>query len=86
MSLWWLQPGWQDARCAGCGRRIYPEGDPDWGLCYACLALTATVKERPRCAVCHVFEACADVNGLAVCSQECADMAEERTVFVEPEP
>lgn len=36
MSLWWLQPGWTDTCCAACGSRIYPEGDPDWGLCLPC--------------------------------------------------
>ena len=34
MSLWWLQPGWGDARCH-CGRNIRASGgDPDWGECY----------------------------------------------------
>lgn len=33
MSLWWLQPGWTETPCARCGQTIYPEGDPDWGLC-----------------------------------------------------
>lgn len=37
MSLWWLQPGWTSARCA-CGKRIWPEGDPDWGACYECFS------------------------------------------------
>lgn len=35
MTLWWLQPGWTQARCA-CGAQIYPEGDPDWGRCFQC--------------------------------------------------
>lgn len=38
MSLWWLQPGWTDACCARCGQRIYPEGDPDWGMCFQCFS------------------------------------------------
>lgn len=38
MSLWWLQPGWTDACCAQCGSRIWPEGDPDWGLCWSCMS------------------------------------------------
>jgi len=37
MSLWWLEPGWSDARCA-CGARIAPEGDPDWGACFHCFS------------------------------------------------
>lgn len=35
MSLWWLQPGWTETRCA-CGQKIWPEGDPDHGLCWQC--------------------------------------------------
>lgn len=38
MSLWWLQPGWDEATCAQCGARIWPEGDPDWGLCFGCFS------------------------------------------------
>ena len=37
MSLWWLRPGWTDARCS-CGAKIWPEGDPDWGACYTCFS------------------------------------------------
>jgi len=37
MSLWWMQPGWTDARC-GCGKTIWPEGDPDWGMCWPCMS------------------------------------------------
>lgn len=37
MGLWWLQPGWTSAKCA-CGATIWPEGDPDWGACYACFS------------------------------------------------
>lgn len=36
MSLWWLQQGWTSACCAQCGAKIWPEGDPDWGLCWPC--------------------------------------------------
>lgn len=36
MSFWWLQPGWTETACAKCGAKIWPEGDPDWGLCWAC--------------------------------------------------
>ena len=35
-DLWWLRPEWKEAICAQCGTKIWPEGDPDWGLCYAC--------------------------------------------------
>jgi len=38
VSLWWLQPGWDQTRCAQCGAKIWPEGDPDWGVCVACFA------------------------------------------------
>ena len=36
MSLWWLQPGWTETCCAQCGQRIWPEGDPDHGVCFSC--------------------------------------------------
>ena len=37
MSLWWLQPGWTDARCS-CGANIAASGgDPDWGYCWPCM-------------------------------------------------
>jgi len=35
-NFWWLEPGWTDTPCAQCGARIWPEGDPDHGLCYQC--------------------------------------------------
>lgn len=48
MSLWWLQPGWTEASCAHCGSRIWPEGDPDWGLCWPCMEASTEVAERQR--------------------------------------
>lgn len=36
MSLWWLQPGWTETRCQCCGGKIWPEGDPDMGVCFSC--------------------------------------------------
>lgn len=36
MSLWWLEPGWTEALCGECGSKIWPEGDPDHGVCYQC--------------------------------------------------
>lgn len=45
MSLWWLEPGWTDTCCARCGRKIWPEGDPDWGLCYDCFTKEIYEKE-----------------------------------------
>jgi len=36
VSLWWLEPGWTETLCARCGRKIWPEGDPDHGVCYDC--------------------------------------------------
>jgi hypothetical protein len=35
-NFWWLQPGWTETLCAACGAKIWPEGDPDHGLCYPC--------------------------------------------------
>jgi hypothetical protein len=34
--MWWLQPGWKEALCIDCGKKIWPEGDPDWGRCVEC--------------------------------------------------
>lgn len=42
MTLWWLQPGWDQATCGNCGTRIAPEGDPDWGLCFPCMEQSLT--------------------------------------------
>jgi hypothetical protein len=44
MTLWWLQPGWDQACCSNCGKRIWPEGDPDWGACYECF--TAQLEQQ----------------------------------------
>ena len=44
--LWWFDPSWKETRCANCGRRIWPEGDPDWGLCFDCF--TEEIEERRR--------------------------------------
>lgn len=44
-NLWWLEPGWTDARCMNCGANIHATGgDPDWGYCYGCF--TAQMQER----------------------------------------
>lgn len=49
MSLWWLEPGWGDARCAQCGVNIQStSGDPDWGLCLACMQYSVEQKEVER--------------------------------------
>lgn len=39
MSLWWLQPGWAETRCIKCGAKIWPEGDPDHGVCFTCFTM-----------------------------------------------
>jgi len=41
MALWWMEPGWEETSCARCGRTIWPEGDPDWGLCFECFSAAA---------------------------------------------
>lgn len=50
MSLWWLQPGWEETLCARCGAKIWPEGDPDWGLCFRCFSddLNQRQQEQER--------------------------------------
>lgn len=82
MSLWWLQPGWADACCARCGTRIAPDGDPDWGYCYACftdnLNARQSTQHLPRCDICGIGAACAASNGYAVCSQQCDEEATKR--------
>lgn len=91
MSLWWLQPGWSDTRCAACGERIAPEGDPDWGYCYECFsARVARAREPepeyhpPPCDICGVGQSAAAVNGYGVCSYECHVEAENRAAREEP--
>lgn len=46
MSLWWLEPGWADACCIQCGRRIAPEGDPDWGKCFECFSIELNARNE----------------------------------------
>lgn len=46
MSLWWLQPGWTETCCGRCGSKIYPEGDPDWGLCWPCMQHQTEMQKR----------------------------------------
>lgn len=81
MSLWWLQSGWKSARCA-CGRNIWDAGgDPDIGECPECFEESHREYPQepppvmPKCDICGVGEACADVAGKAVCSAECAARA-----------
>lgn len=46
MSLWWLHHGWTDTCCSNCGARIYPEGDPDWGLCWPCMNASQSEQQQ----------------------------------------
>lgn len=48
MSLWWLQPGWTETLCACCGAKIWPEGDPDWGMCYSCFSASLQQELQPE--------------------------------------
>ena len=83
MSLWWLQPGWTQAICS-CGTKIWPEGDPDWGMCYSCMCAQHSQQQQqeppnPPCDICGKHDAVASASGgLGVCSQECSDEAERR--------
>lgn len=85
-DLWWLQPGWTAARCAQCGEKIWPEGDPDWGVCSRCFqdAQPPAAKFQYVCDVCHRGEAVTGVNGLGVCSEACADEAAKQTSHATP--
>lgn len=73
MSLWWLQPGWKETPCSLCGATIWPEGDPDWGLCARCFDQRhdRESEQAPTCDVCHQHPAIASAAGKAVCSVEC---------------
>lgn len=49
MSMWWMEPGWKDARCAQCGTNIASTGgDPDWGLCWPCMQHRTEKREAER--------------------------------------
>ena len=48
LMTWWLQPGWNEACCTDCGRKIWPEGDPDWGRCVECFEARLDHEKRMR--------------------------------------
>lgn len=48
MSLYWFQPDWAQTACGNCGSTIYPEGDPDWGLCWPCMQRQTEQQEHER--------------------------------------
>jgi len=48
MSLWWLQPGWTETACSCCGEKIWPEGDPDWGMCVRCFTEKLEYEQAMR--------------------------------------
>jgi len=78
MSLWWLEPDWTSAVCPRCGTKIWPKGDPDWGLCYDCFTEAHRKDpepQEPECDICGYKEAVDITNGYNVCSQECSDVA-----------
>lgn len=79
---WWLQEGWTAAACGRCGAKIWPEGDPDWGLCYSCFSADVDSRQHepplPRCDICGEHQAVAGSNGYGVCSAECAHEADTR--------
>lgn len=47
-DFYWLREGWTSARCAECGARIWPDGDPDWGFCYPCFSARVERKKREQ--------------------------------------
>lgn len=84
-DLYWLRPGWTDARCGCCGEKIWPEGDPDWGMCYGCFSSHLDQQypeeqypDEPICDICNQYPAVTGVNGFGVCSEYCANEAERR--------
>jgi hypothetical protein len=48
MTLWWLEPDRTKAVCANCGCTIWPEGDPDHGVCYDCFMQNAQQEQPPE--------------------------------------
>ena len=47
-ELWWLQPGWTETCCADCGAKIWPEGDPDHGVCFSCFGRRYDEQRREQ--------------------------------------
>lgn len=85
MSLYWLEPGWTSAVCPGCGCNIWNSGgDPDLGMCFDCLNAERNARQQqeyppcPQCDICENGDAVTAINNYAVCSKECADIAETR--------
>jgi NMD protein affecting ribosome stability and mRNA decay len=80
-NLYWLEPGWTNTTCPSCGKKIWPEGDPDWGMCYECFSASHEQYEpEPEimCDICGKFPACAGENGYGVCSEYCAMVAADK--------
>lgn len=84
MSFWWLQEGWTKAVCS-CGNKIWPEGDPDWGMCYDCMCQQNSQPEQqypdppnPPCDICGKNDAVTGTCGFGVCSKGCSDEAIRR--------
>ena len=82
-DFYWFRPEWRNTRCS-CGKKIWPEGDPDWGMCYECMYQAHPPEPQvsypysPLCDICGKYEAVAGVNGFGVCSEYCAHEAERR--------
>lgn len=51
-DLWWLKPEWKEATCSQCGSQIWPDGDPDWGVCWPCKRREQEYAEDMR----HFYE------------------------------
>ena len=47
-NLWWLEPGWTETLCANCGKKIWPDGDPDHGVCYECFMERYEYEQQRR--------------------------------------
>lgn len=47
-NFWWLEPEWKETRCSQCGRKIWPEGDPDHGVCYDCYMERDRVRREEK--------------------------------------
>ncbi|GIU69153.1 MAG: hypothetical protein KatS3mg002_0389 [Candidatus Woesearchaeota archaeon] len=65
----WFNSEWVKARCYRCGNKIWPEGDPDWVLCYSCFSekiQEETEQNILRCDICEVHEAVTNVKRVFV--------------------
>lgn len=84
MGFYWFDKSWTQAVCS-CGTKIWPEGDPDWGMCFSCMCQQHSQQQQeqpypysPPCDICGKNEAVTGTCGYGVCSEECSNEAIRR--------